>query len=145
MTNEKKVPKPGDEGVFEVTDKSWLKSETGYAEKEDVYTGLDIENALDLSEEEWKRCLAEEKTLRKRFHEMAQAAHISTGDRTLEEAAQIVQDNGLADILSQWSVVHLRNKAIQMKRGGDVLLVPASQILLKINEIIENKLPKNLH
>ena len=146
MTNEKKnIPKPGDPGVFEVTDKSWLKPETGYAGKEDVYAGLDIENAPDLSEEEWKKYMAEEKSLRQQFHAMAQAANISMGDRTLAEAAQIIQDNGLANILSQWSAVHLRNKAIQMKRGISVLLVPQSQMLLKMNEIIENKLPKNIH
>ena len=148
MTNEKKnIPKPGDPGVFEVTDKSWLKPETGYAGKEDVYVGLDIENAPDLSEEEWRNCLREEKKLREQFHEMARARNLQMGDKSLEEAAQTIQDNGLADILSQWAAIHLRNKAIQMKRGGDVLLVPASQMLLQINEIIEqkNKLPKNIH
>ncbi|MBU4285208.1 hypothetical protein KKF60_01410 [Patescibacteria group bacterium] len=128
------IPKIGDKGVFEVKEDSTLRASEDFKGCEQtIYKDLDIENAPESKDKkEWYGMLGEERVLREPLNK------IDIWQKSLQEVVKIVRDNNLVGDLLKWSEVHMRNKAIQMKRkDSDVLIVPATQTLLEAAEIIQ--------
>lgn len=129
-----KVPKQGDTGVFSVNDSSWLKTSDGFKGKEGKgYGTLDIENAPDITEEEYNKMAAEERDLRR------QLRTVDIFQKSASEVARLMKENGLDSVLQEWLNAHMRNRAIYMKKGeGDILLVPTTQVLIEAAKLLQH-------
>jgi hypothetical protein len=127
-------PKPGDKGVYVVNNKSSLQADDGFRGKEKYgYGKIDIKNAPDVSKEEFNSMLLEERNLR------MQLRRVDIWQKTAEEVAQLMKENGLGAILQEWLSAHMRNKDMQMKRGdSNVIIVPSTQILIEAAKLLQH-------
>jgi prophage DNA circulation protein len=117
-----------------VDDGSWLKNKDNFKGKEEKgYGTLDIANAPEVSEEEYDKMAEEERSLRQ------QLRTVDIFQKSAPEVAQLMKEKGLDSILQEWLNVHMRNKAIYMKKGeGDVLLVPTTQVLIEAAKLLQH-------
>ena len=117
--------------VIQVNDNSFVHTNENLKELEALgYGDLDIEGAPNPTEDEYDKMLGEERKLRKMLW-------VDVFGKTPNEVAQLISDNNLKDILLQWFEIHMRNKAIYIKKGeGDILVIPTTQTLLKAAKIL---------
>lgn len=128
------IPKLGDKGVFEVKEDSTLRASEDFKGREQTtYKDIDIESVPEPKDKkEWYGMLGEERVLREPLNK------IDIWQKSPQEVVKIIRDNNLVDDLLKWFEVHMRNKAIQMKRkDSDVLIVPTTQTLLEAAKIIQ--------
>jgi len=101
-----------------------------------LYKDIDVENAcLPKDEKEWSRMLTEERVLRKALRA------VEIFDKTDEEVVQLMSEGRLTKVLLEWSAIHRRNRACQLKKGvTQILVVPRNLTLLGAAKIVEQQI-----
>lgn len=114
---------------------AWLKDKQNFEGKDEYgYGKLDIENAPTVTREEESKLLAEERSLRLQLNKVN-----SIHPKSLDEMVEWFKANNMIDILLEWKNVHMRNRAIIMKKGGvDILITPETQAFLKAAEMLQH-------
>lgn len=126
MTN-----KPWDEQPGDVKQSfGWIKSKDGYEGYEDLGFDIDPKQVIVPSEDEWNRLLAQERELRMPLKRLP--AHLETP----KKIADLAVEAGLDETLKQWAHFHVLNITISMKKGNDVMVIPASLTLLQAAKIL---------
>lgn len=99
-----------------------------------VYKDLDIENTPLVSEEEFNASAAKERNLR------VQLRKTQIWDESPEEAAHLIEQNGLVEILQEWYIVHMENYAkVMKKKNADIFLIPQTETLVKTAQFLQLK------
>lgn len=136
MSNREKPELPDAEvdHVVDVTDQSWLKVKDGFKGANELgYGTLDIAGAPDVSDEEYNEMCLEEKLLREQLRQ------VDTWQKNATEVAQLMTENNLASVLQEWFTIHMRNKAVYMKKNdGDVFINPTTQILIQAARLLQH-------
>jgi hypothetical protein len=111
---------------------SSLKAPDYKGRENTVYKDLDIENTPLVSEEEFNASAAKERNLR------VQLRKAQIWDESPEEAAHLIEQNGLVEILQEWYVVHMENYAkVMKKKYGDIMFVPQTETLVKTAQFLQ--------
>lgn len=127
----KKLGLPEDARLFYASDKSALKASENYSGKEKAGYRLDLKDAHLVDEEEFNKMLDDERPLRDKLRT------VDIYDKDPAEIVKLMKENNLIDVLTLWASAHRRNRAMQMKKKIDVLLVPSTRLLLRAADLLK--------
>lgn len=96
------------------------------------------EKISDISDEEFEGMLSEEEKLRSELREKI-PINIGSETVTIERIVEIVQENKAEDLLGRWYKMHMKNRAVQIKRGDkNIKITPNTKKLLDVAKILKN-------
>ncbi len=120
-----------------VDDKSFIDPKVALEElKEAGYDDLPIESVPEMSKDEFSDSLLAEGKLRKQLNAINNGPeHLFYKDP--EFVAAYIKERGLQDVALAWLDIHLKNKAIAIKRGdASIMIFPTTITIMKAAKIL---------